>query len=112
MTWKILRTIAHSIMVHARVFGKYIYFALMYKTDHIFTVIPIKHLVNKDDEPTTPHKLETGTLNSVLNLHVLFYPCDVRKENVHVYTKSLNMHHQSQKGFWGIFVGIPQHQKG
>ena len=22
------------------------------------------------------------------------------------------MRHQSQKGFWGIFVGIPQHQKG
>ena len=22
------------------------------------------------------------------------------------------MRHQAQKGFWGIFVGIPQHQKG
>ena len=27
-------------------------------------------------------------------------------------TKALNMRHQSQKGFRGIFVGIPQHQNG
>ena len=30
----------------------------------------------------------------------------------HVETKTLNMRHQAQKGFRGIFVGIPQHQKG
>ena len=30
----------------------------------------------------------------------------------HVETKTLNMCHQAQKGFRGIFVGIPQHQKG
>ena len=29
----------------------------------------------------------------------------------HVETKTLNMRHQAQKGFRGIFVGIPQHQK-
>ena len=33
----------------------------MYTTDHIFTVLPIKHLVNQDGEPTTPHKLATAT---------------------------------------------------
>ena len=27
-------------------------------------------------------------------------------------TKALNMSHQEQKGFCGIFVGIPEHQKG
>ena len=31
---------------------------------------------------------------------------------MHVETKTLNMHHQAQKGFRSIFVGIPQHQKG
>ena len=31
---------------------------------------------------------------------------------MHVETKTLNMRHQAQKGFLGIFVGIPQHQKG
>ena len=30
----------------------------------------------------------------------------------HVETKTLNMRHQAQKGFCGIFVFIPQHQKG
>ena len=29
----------------------------------------------------------------------------------HVETKTLNMCHQAQKGFCGIFVGIPEHQK-
>ena len=31
---------------------------------------------------------------------------------MHVETKTLNMRHQAQKGFRGIFMGIPQHQKG
>ena len=31
---------------------------------------------------------------------------------MHIETKTLNMRHQEQKGFRGIFVGIPQHQKG
>ena len=30
----------------------------------------------------------------------------------YIETKTLNMRHQAQKGFCGIFVGIPQHQKG
>ena len=30
----------------------------------------------------------------------------------HVEKKTLNMRHQAQKGFRGIFVGIPEHQKG
>ena len=61
MTWRTLQTIVHSIMVHAQVLGEYIHFSLMYTTDHIFPVIEIKHLVNKDDEPTKTKKLTTGT---------------------------------------------------
>ena len=45
------------------------------------------------------------------HLRVLFCPCVVRKATAHVETKTLNMRHQAQKGFRGIFVGIPQHQK-
>ena len=30
----------------------------------------------------------------------------------HVETRKLNMRHQAQKGFRGVFVGIPEHQKG
>ena len=59
------RTITHSIMVHSQVSEEYIHFALMYKTDHIRPVLPIKKLVHQDGEPTTPQKLETGTKASV-----------------------------------------------
>ena len=48
-------------MVHTQVSDKYIYFALMYTTHHIFPVISIQYLINQYDEPTTPHKLATGT---------------------------------------------------
>ena len=83
----------------------------MYTTDHIFPVLPIKDLINKNGDPTTPHKLATDTKPSVSHLRVLFCPCVVRKDTAHVETKTLNMRPQSQKGFRGIFVGIPQHQK-
>ena len=99
-------------MVHARVSNEYIHFTLMYRTDHIFPVLPIRHLLNKDDEPTTPHKLSTGKKPSVSKVRVLFYPCVVLKANSHVETETLIMRHQSKKRFWGIFIGIPQHQKG
>ena len=84
----------------------------MYTTDHIFPVLPIKYLVNKDSKPTTPFKLATDTKPSVSHLCVLLCLCVVRKATAHVDKKALNMRHQGQKDFRSIFVGIPQHQKG
>ena len=112
VTWRTLRTIAHSLMVHARVPDIYIHFALMYTTDHIFLFLPIKDLINEDGYPITPYKLATGTKPSVSHLHVIFCPCVVREATAHVETKTLNMRHQAQKSFRCIFVVIPQHQKG
>ena len=60
-------------MVHAYILDKYIHFALINTTHHIFTVLTIKPLVKKDDKPTTPHKLETGTKPSVSNIGVLIF---------------------------------------
>ena len=60
-------------MVHAQVLDEYIPFESMYMTDHIFSVLPIKHLVNQDGEPTTPPKLETGTKTELSNLRILFF---------------------------------------
>ena len=111
VSWRTLRTVAHSLMVHARVLEVYVHFALMYTADHIFPVLPIKYLINEDGDPTTPHKLATGTKTSVSHLHVIFCPCVVQKATAHVETKTLNMRHQAQKGFCSIFVGIPEHQK-
>ena len=93
VTWRTLRTIAHSIMVQARVSEVYVHFALMYTTDHIFPVLPIKDLINKDSYPTTPHKLATGTKPSVSHLGVLFCPCVVQKATAHVKTRTLNIRH-------------------
>ena len=87
----------------------FFHFALMYTTDHIFPVLPIKYLIKKYGDPTTSHKLTTGTKPSVSHLRLLFCPCGVRKATAHVETKTLNMRHQAQKGFRGIFVGIPEH---
>ena len=97
VTWRMLRTVAHSLMVHARVLEVYVHFALMYTTDYIFPVLPIKDLINKDEDPTTPHKLATGKKCPVSHLRVLFCPFDVRKTTAHVETKTLIMHHQAQK---------------
>ena len=74
-----------------------IHFSLTYTTYHIFHVLPIKHLVNQDSEPTMPQKLATGKKRSVSNQHVLFCPCVVQKATAHVDTKAINMRHQSQK---------------
>ena len=112
VTCRTLHTVAHAIMVHARVPEVYVHFTLMYKTDHIFPVLPIRYLINEDGDPTTPHKLATGKKPSVSHLRVLFFPCVVRKATAHVETKTLNMRHQAQKRFCSIFVGIPEHQKG
>ena len=97
-------------MLHARVPEVHIHFALMYSTDHIFPVLPIKYLINQYGDPTTPQKLATG-MPSVSHLRVLFCPCVLRKATAHIEIKTLNMRHQAQKLFRGIFVGIPDHQK-
>ena len=71
----------------------------MYTTDHIFSVLPIKNLINEDGDPTTPFKLATDNKPSVSNLRVFFCLCVVRKATTHVNKKALNMFHQGQKFF-------------
>ena len=98
-------------MVHARFLEAYIHFTVMYATDHIFMVLPIKDMINEDVKPTTPFKTATGTKPSVSHLRVLSCPCVVRKDTAHIDKKALNIHHQAQKSFCGIFVAITHHQK-
>ena len=62
-------------MVHAIFLEMYIHFTLMYTKDHIFLVLPIKDMINKDGDPTIPFKLVTGTKPSVSYSRVLFCPC-------------------------------------
>ena len=98
-------------MVYARVSETYIDFTLIYTAYHIFSVLIIKDLVNEDGEPTSSYKLAAGMEPSIFNLRLLFCLCIVRKATSYVGTKALNMCHQAQKVFRGIFVEIPQHQK-
>ena len=112
VTWRMLRTTAHSLVVHARVLEAYIHFVLMYTTYHIFPVLPIKDMINKDSDTKTPHKLARVTKPLLSSLRSLFCPCVVRKDTARVGTKALTMSHQAKKGFRGIFVGISQHKKG
>ena len=72
-----LRTVAHALMVHARVLEVYVHFEFMYTTFHIFPVLSIKDLIKEDVDPTTPHKLATSTKPLVLHLRVLFCSCFV-----------------------------------
>ena len=106
LIWRTLRTVAHSLTVHARVPESYVRFALMYTTENIFPVLPIKDLINEDEDPTTPQKLATGIKPSKSNLCVLFCPCVVHKATAHVETKTLNMRHQAQKGFAVSLLGF------
>ena len=71
-------------MVHDRVLGAYIHFALMYRTDHVFLGLLIKDLINKDSGLTMPFKLETGTKPSVSHLCVLLFPYVVQKATARV----------------------------
>ena len=52
VTWRTFRSVAQSLMVHARVPEVYVHFAFMYTTDNIFLVLPIKDLINRDGDPT------------------------------------------------------------
>ena len=84
VTWRTLRTITHSCMVHVRVLEAYIHFALIYTTYHFFMVLPIKDLINEDGEPNAPFKIATGTKLSVSHLRVLFFLCVVQKTTAHI----------------------------
>ena len=84
----------------------------MYTTDHSFLVLPIKYLINKEGNPTTPFKLVTSMKSSVSHLRVLFCPCVVLKATSDIDYKALNMHHQAQKGFFLVSLLEPHHQKG
>ena len=65
-------------MGKAQVSDKYIHFALMYTTDYIFPVLPIKHLVNKDGEKICHTNCKLAQ-NFQYQTH-MFY-------SVHVFTK-------------------------
>ena len=111
-TWHSLRTLAHSMMVHARVAEEYSHHALMYAAHHVFPVLPIKDLVNEQGEPCTPFELMHGENPPVRQLRTLFCPVIVKKHTAMKDKKVVNMRNQAQKGYRGVFVGMPENQEG
>ena len=69
-----MHTIAHPLVVYARVLEAYNNSALMYTEDHILPVLPIKDLIKKDGKPTIQFNLATGAKPSVSYVRVLFCP--------------------------------------
>ena len=102
-------TITHGT---CEILDDYIRFEVIHTADHILPVLSIKYLINEDSNQTTPFKLATVTKPLLFYLCILFCPCVVQKATAYVGTKALNMSHQAKKGFWGILVETPQHQKG
>ena len=56
--------------------------------------------------------MSIGTKPSVSNLRILSWQRVLQKGTGHVGTKALNMFHQPQKGFYGVFLVISQYKKG
>ena len=82
----------------------YIHFALMYTTDHIFQVLQIKDLINKDSNLTTPFKLATGIKYSVSYLRVLFCPGVVQKATAPLEKRGVQYALPSAKRFSQLLV--------
>ena len=98
VTRRTLRTVAQSLMVYARVSEACVHFALMYTTDHIFLVLPIKYIINEDGDPTTPHKLATFTKPSVSHLCVLFLSYLSGSTNQRSYKRAWRSNNATQTG--------------
>ena len=53
-----------------------------------------------------------GEKPPVRHLRTLFCPVIVKKHTAMKDKKMVNMRHQAQKGYRGIFVGMPENQEG
>ena len=86
VTCQTLQNLAHSIMANARVSDKYIHFTIMYTTNHIFPFIPIKHLVNYEDELTNPKTWKLAE-NLQYQTHVLYCVYLLYERQLHMLTQ-------------------------
>ena len=90
----------------------YSHSALIYADLYALSVLPLKYLVNEKGEPCTLFELMNGEKPSVRHLRTLFCPVIVKKHTAMKDKKVVNMRHQAQKGYRGIFVGMPENQEG
>ena len=74
VTWRTLRTIAHSLMVHAQVLVACIHSALIYTEYHFFLVLPVKYLINY---ASLPRHLNMRQVRNLQYCIYVFYFFDV-----------------------------------
>jgi transposase InsO family protein len=55
-TWQTISGMARALLIHARLPDTFWYHAVVYAT-HIFNVLPVRGIKNKEDVPTTPYEL-------------------------------------------------------
>ena len=106
VTWRILRTISHSLIEHARVLEAYIHFFInVYRRSYFsgsINQISDKQIQRDDHSIQTWNRYKTFSIT----FRRVIFPGVVRKATAHV-DKSGKYASQNS-----IFVGIPQHQKG
>ena len=67
-------------------FQKMFSFSFMYTTDHIFSVLPIKHLVNQEGETTTNTNFQWAQ-NLKYQTNVIHYVHVLYKRQLHMLTQ-------------------------
>ena len=112
VTWRTFCTIAHSLMVHDRLFKSVYSFCInVYNRSYIYSSTNQRY-----DYQRQPNNHSIYTCDSYKTFSIIFMYNILTMHWIESYCilwqKVLNMRHPAQKGFRGIFNGIPQHKKG
>ena len=116
-SWKSIKGLAFSMMVHAHVGDEFFDFAL----DHawkVFNCLPIKSLT-KDGEPTTPYEMFHNHKPSLEKFKVLFCSIVVtigdKRGELDPATGTRSVRHRSntpERAVRGVHVGIAKNSEG
>jgi len=98
-SWQTLCSMAHSLLVHARLPDTFWFYAIRYASN-IFNVLPIRSHTPTGDVPATPYQLYYGRLPSLASFWVFGSPVVVKRW---VIEQSLTGK-QTERGTRGIFI--------
>jgi len=106
-TWQTTSTIAHTLLVHAKLPDTFWYHAMVYATD-IFNVLPVRGMKNEQYCPATPYELFFSEKPSIAHVRVFGCPTVVRQW----VTKQSSQGKQTERDIHGIFLGFNANNKG
>jgi transposase InsO family protein len=105
-SWQTIRTMARSLLVHARLPDSFMHHALIYSC-HIFNVLPVKGLY-LNDHVGTPYELFQGVRPAISQFRVFGCPITARKWTM----AQSSTGKQTKRGIRGNFIGFAENQKG